>query len=289
MKDEDLARAMKTQTKELHKLCGKLKTEGLVKIDTRHEEIKREGQEKGRKIPRSFYHIDYKQFVDVVKWKIYKISKTLEKEASSNAASYQYKCPLCSKQFSMLEVNSLEMSEEGFKCDVCSTLLRDDMEGDDGSRGSSEKFTKFINESRPIVELLKQTDNLIIPEYTPDEDPSVAGAVVSTEHRELAVSREIGATAADIVVEIHDSTTSSADTPAGENGAEADNNGVDDDQADLIAQYYAKLQEENNRMVSTPLMGGDDDDEDEEFVEAQPPAKRARTYSDDDDDEEFVE
>lgn len=100
-------------------------------------------------------YIDYKQFVDVVKFKIHAISKKLEKEVSNvselfyrrishffqQIGNHSYQCPKCSKGFSMFEVNTLPFTEEGFKCDSCDELLVDDAKKIE-KMGSGERYTR---------------------------------------------------------------------------------------------------------------------------------------------------
>ncbi|KNC97721.1 transcription factor TFIIE subunit TFA1 [Spizellomyces punctatus DAOM BR117] len=156
-RDEELARALRVQSKELHKVCGKLKSDGLVKVEARGEQIGPAVENRPqRKINRSYYYIDYKHFVDVVKWKIYKIGKMIEKEVQMQMANMPYKCPVCNKEFSALDFAMLDKTANMVPlCDVCRVEIQQGSAGLD-STGVSEKYTKFMNESQPIVELLKQ-------------------------------------------------------------------------------------------------------------------------------------
>lgn len=59
---------------------------------------------------------------------------------------------------------------EGFKCDVCSAFLRetDTSTGSGGAGGGGNKdnevYTRFGDETKRIVDLLRLTEDIIIPE-----------------------------------------------------------------------------------------------------------------------------
>ena len=48
-------------------------------------------------------------------------------------------------------------------CDICENELELDNTLDTSS--SNAKYVKFMNESKPIIDLLKKADELVIPEY----------------------------------------------------------------------------------------------------------------------------
>ncbi|KAJ3045258.1 hypothetical protein HDV00_011130 [Rhizophlyctis rosea] len=145
MKDDELAKALRTQTKELHKLCGKLKTDGLIKTESVPEYFTQGGKER-RKFTRTFYYIDYKNFVDVVKWRIFQIGRKIEKE-----------------------VQDLK--------------------------------TRFMEESKSIIELLKETDMMKIPRYVSKNDLNGAGSAPADSTNG---SIESGTSASTIVVDFGD-------------------------------------------------------------------------------------
>ncbi len=55
--------------------------------------------------------------------------------------NYAYKCPQCDKLFSLLDVNSLSMSTEGFQCDDCKATLVDDI-GNTKTDDASARYTR---------------------------------------------------------------------------------------------------------------------------------------------------
>lgn len=152
--------------KDCNKLCTRLKQEGLLRLEQRPELTGPEGRQ--RRVPRNFWHIDYKLFINVVKWKIYKIGKAIEKEDEDKVAAMPYKCTGCGKEFNALDFAFLEKTVDMVPlCDVCTR----EIEVDDNvikSNGLSEKFINFMNECKPIVDLLKLIDKLDIPDWISD-------------------------------------------------------------------------------------------------------------------------
>ncbi|KAJ3162677.1 hypothetical protein HDU86_003650 [Geranomyces michiganensis] len=287
-RDEELAKALRVQTKELHKICGKLKLDGLLKFEGRAELVGpvTEGKQQ-RKINRTYYYIDYKVFVDVVKWKIYKIGKMIEKEVQMQMANMPYKCPRCSKEYSALDFAMLSKTANLMPlCDICGVEIIAGSTGVD-SAGVSEKYTKFMDESQPIVELLKQTDKLIIPQWVSDANTTSVDGTANGGDVELGFSREEGAAAANIVIEVDEETNGDNEKVKVDAAAK--------EEADALARYYANLQAQaagDNALPASspmwPLEAGKRpraDDEDDANGASQEPA----AVDDEEDDEEFEE
>ncbi|KAJ3189128.1 hypothetical protein HDU85_002753 [Gaertneriomyces sp. JEL0708] len=230
-KDDFLARCLRIQTKELHKICGTLKLQGLIKVETRPEPVGPpiEGKPQ-RKVNKSYYYIDYKQFVDVVKWKIYKIGKMIEKEVQMQMANMPYICPTCQKSYSALDFLSLAKSPSMLPlCEICSTPLVEGRSRDSTSQ-MSEKYTKFMTESLPLVNILKEVDKYKIPEWVSDAGQNLESTNIKGEG-ELKYSTEKGAERMNIIVEVE-----------GANGEDEDEEFEDVGVTDPMAQYYANLQ-----------------------------------------------
>src|SRR2546423_13995771 len=60
MSDENLAKGVGLNVKEIHKLCGTLKEARLIKTFTRAEPKKAEQ----RAIPRTYYYVDWQQVIN---------------------------------------------------------------------------------------------------------------------------------------------------------------------------------------------------------------------------------
>ncbi|KAF9425628.1 hypothetical protein BGZ94_007376 [Podila epigama] len=162
IKDEELALILKLTKREIHKICGKLKEDRLIKDITKHEARKPDQ----RPIPNTYYYLDYKIFVDVVKYKIHKMSKELDSVMSkAEVESAGYKCPACGKSYAMVDIVSDFDPELGkFLCPNDRNELEDETPEDEDQ--GQEMKTKLRENTKPIVDLLKLTDNIIIEQYT---------------------------------------------------------------------------------------------------------------------------
>ncbi|KAL5037972.1 hypothetical protein RTP6_005335 [Batrachochytrium dendrobatidis] len=275
----------------------------MLKVETRWEEVQLKERSDAQphtkafkdklKRSKSYYYIDYRQFVNVVKYKIYKIGKMIEKEVEAEITQMPYKCPLCIKEFSALDMLSLERTPDSLPlCDVCGSEVQ--LDETTGSKNSSAAYTRFMNESRPIVELLKQTDNIIIPDSKPVLPEPGAVAQVK-ELNEPKIKEISGNSGPQIVVELEDN----AEDTLG--ATETINNTEDgDDESNDLAIYYSNLAKLTNESA-VGLHGGLDspDDEDEEFETVLPAmtansavlSQKRSAPSDDeeDEDEDFTE
>ncbi|KAJ3056325.1 hypothetical protein HK097_007303 [Rhizophlyctis rosea] len=254
MKDEDLAKAIKTQTKELHKLCGKLKNDGLIKTDAVAEYYPAQQGKERRKFTRSHYYIDYESFVNVVKWRVFQIGRKIEREVHEVSYSMQL--------FKLLSHKS-NCTEGGFICPDCDGELA--LPKTETTNGVSQKYTKFMTQSQPIVEILKLTDKMQIPKYEKRDltaDPNAPPASADT-----AGVAENGTTSTGVDVHIVDDDEA-VGVSNGYGGEQADGNGT------AIDDYYATMtpassqdigDEHHSNGTKRPFDDIKDDDEEDEF------------------------
>ncbi|KAG0285046.1 hypothetical protein BGZ96_010654 [Linnemannia gamsii] len=162
VKDEELAASVRLNRREIHKICGKLKEDRLIKDLTKLEARKPDQ----RPIPNTYYYLDYKIFVDVVKYKIHRMGKELDSVMSKQEVeSAGYRCPACHNAFAMVDiVNTFDAETGKFNCPNDGYALDDEaVEDDDQGQEMKTKLREYI---RPIVDLLKQTDSMVIEQYT---------------------------------------------------------------------------------------------------------------------------
>ncbi|KAG5767300.1 hypothetical protein H9Q72_004632 [Fusarium xylarioides] len=138
LRDDDLAYLMSTNTKELHKICGKLREDRFLVVHTRSE--LREGNP--RPSNKTWYYIDYRATIDAIKWRVYTIDKEVQAE------------------WTAMEVLD-NVGPEGFLCHRCSHVLT--FEADRTSTGH-EQSTRLNDQFKFISELLPKIDAVHIPE-----------------------------------------------------------------------------------------------------------------------------
>ncbi|RUS21140.1 ubiquinone biosynthesis protein COQ7-domain-containing protein [Endogone sp. FLAS-F59071] len=207
VKDEELALSIKITIREIHKICGKLKEDRLLKMVTKMEPRKADQ----RAVPKTYYYIDYKQFVDVVKWKMYKMQTSVRANLRTESENKGYICPTCQRTYSPLDVLSFADSVDGlFHCEVCETVLEEN-DNAENVKGSQEQLSRLREQSQPIIALLKQTDTLVIPASlgpnitgtTPGAAPGQKATGGSGNDRtEIAFAQDTGAGQGEIIVDL---------------------------------------------------------------------------------------
>ncbi|KAJ1568726.1 hypothetical protein HK096_005520 [Nowakowskiella sp. JEL0078] len=203
IKEDELSSKLRISPKELNRACGVLREQGLIKTEGQRNEPGEKDKEtqKKERSQKNNYYVDYKQFVDSVKLKIYKITSLLRDEQSDEGNSFF--CPVCETRYSTLDISRLVTPEGNIICEneLCNGAALDHEEILDVQTDSNERHTKitprFLKETKPLSDLLKLTDQIKIPEYDPkaginDETSSLSGAA-------LQVSQEKGASAQVIV------------------------------------------------------------------------------------------
>ncbi|PKY45204.1 hypothetical protein RhiirA4_400879 [Rhizophagus irregularis] len=159
MSDENLAKGVGLNVKEIHKICGTLKEARLIKTFTKAEPKKAEQ----RAIPRTYYYVDWQQVVNVIKWKIFKIREMVGDRMRSEQENKGYLCPGCKKVFAPLDVHNLfDPIRQTFICDLCHSEL-DHNDNAENVKGSEKLHGRFMEQSKPIIDLLKTIDKLRIP------------------------------------------------------------------------------------------------------------------------------
>lgn len=199
VREEDLVLTLKMTPRDIHRICGKLKEDRLIKMANRMEPRKQDQ----RLVPKTYYYIDYKEFVDVVKWKMYKMQTLVRDNLRTESENKGYICPNCEKQFSPLDVLSLvDMTDQMFHCDMCENILEEN-DNAENVKGSQQVLTRLREQSQPIITLLKQTDSLVIPSsYIYKHAPGSRSKGSAGDEYELAIAQDTGAGQGDIIVDL---------------------------------------------------------------------------------------
>lgn len=163
LSDEELAVALKDKTKEINKVCYKLRADGMIRVEARWEALENDFKKRS-KTSKSYYFIDFATALNSIKYKIFKIGKIIEKQVQDQMNNLPFVCTPCNREFNALDMLTLETNADKIPlCDYCHGELFLDQKNE-ASKEKSEKFIKFMNECKPIVDLLKLADSIIIPE-----------------------------------------------------------------------------------------------------------------------------
>ncbi|KAL1900279.1 hypothetical protein Sste5346_002590 [Sporothrix stenoceras] len=156
LRDDDLAYLISMNIKDLHKMCQKLKEDRLLASHSRSE--LREGQQRPNN--RTYYYIDYRQTIDAIKWRVYKIDKDLQGPVVPPSEKKEYFCDHCRAEWTQMEVLD-NFGPAGFLCHRCGSVLR---HGDGGQSGGHERSTRMNNQFKFITDLLPKIDSVAIPD-----------------------------------------------------------------------------------------------------------------------------
>ncbi len=267
--------ALGTNPKEAGRLASKLKLEKWTDAYTTQ----------GRRKQMTFHFINWKQVIHLIKYKIHMVSKRLE--AMGSIQTSQFKCPFCEVCYSLLEVSAFEMNDEGFVCPVCSSLLTD-MTLKSSATATTDKYSLFMSQIRPIVDLLRKTDDMTLPEVDIGDLERIYQSTL-LEHQANARSAA-AATTSSINGQMSGNTQKSSDS------LDADISTLQPN--DIVVEIVKSpsrfdFDPYSNHLASVNAFGAQQQDEKEE--DSSRPSKRARVHeseemqNEEEEDDEFVD
>lgn len=153
----------------------------LTQITSRHvrSELK-EGA--ARPSNRIYYYIDYRQTIDAIKWRVYKLGKDMQVPSIPASERKEYVCPRCKSDYTQLEVLNM-ITERGFACEKCKTILSHEI---DRTSAGHEKVTRLNNQLKFITDLLVRIDGVVVPDNNFDYAIQTALPVVRDEQHQVA-------------------------------------------------------------------------------------------------------
>lgn len=156
---------MKIPGKEVHKALAKLKEDRLIAAETRTERSPTYEGGSNKQFTKSFYYIDYKQMIDIVKYRVFKMRKSYESQMKKDGQVQAYFCGACERIYSILEVQSMRDKETWlFRCERCTTELveyTDDRLKD----GPQLVHKRFMDQCSGLISLLKKSENVSVPHF----------------------------------------------------------------------------------------------------------------------------
>ncbi|OTB05267.1 hypothetical protein M426DRAFT_320082 [Hypoxylon sp. CI-4A] len=180
IRDDDLSLLMKLNSKDLSKICGKVREDHLLHVHSRPEI--REGKEKASL--RTYYYIDYRQAVDAIKYRTFMLDKKVQGDTNTQQEKKEYFCRRCDSEWTMLEVVD-NSSEKGFLCHKCGALLDFDP---NRMAGGHQVSTKLNNQLKFIIEVLPKLDTMTIPEFDFEKAHAASIPVIRDRANQVAAS-----------------------------------------------------------------------------------------------------
>ncbi|KAK5133217.1 hypothetical protein LTR08_008052 [Meristemomyces frigidus] len=172
--DTDLAHILGMQPKALRKLCGRLKEDGLLSIETRSERRtdgtgsyfaghgpNQPGKE--RLTNKDWYYLNFHRAIDSVKYRMFKLNKHIENLGAPTTERKDLVCPQCKAQWTELEVlDKMDFSTGAFLCARCSHPL--DAVEEDERASENESMKRLNSQLEKLLRLMQQIDATTVPE-----------------------------------------------------------------------------------------------------------------------------
>ncbi|KAI9140799.1 hypothetical protein BKA69DRAFT_1175601 [Paraphysoderma sedebokerense] len=275
IKDEELARCLRMNTRDVNKLCSKLREDRLIRMESRGDGVRH-----GKPVLRWWCTLDYKLFVDVTKLRLYKMRMMIDAKMRSELENKGYICPNCQKTYTPLEAQSLiDPTTFLFNCEICGTNLENN-ENEEGVRLSQEALSRFIEQTNPITEILKQTDQIKLPVYNPLQTPAENAAITSTRtvQKDIQLATETGTSATNDIVVVFETDDATARAKR-----EEELEKKRQQNALPVWHQFSTVSGEPVQGTSTPPGEDEDLDEDIEFEKVEAGAGEEETKEDEDD------
>jgi len=160
VKDEELAAVLKLHQKQVRKWLSEMKAGSIVKSENRQKEARQQGE---RPTTHLYWYIDYKHFVDTIKYRLHKISRQFEDEKSLQVQLQMYVCTKCKMGYDALQ--AAELAQTGWTCAECGGEI-EELSSNEGVSKTHNRLKAFYAQIKQIIELVKHiNDNPPLPKF----------------------------------------------------------------------------------------------------------------------------
>ena len=171
VKEDDLIDILKFDKRQLRQLIHRLKNDKLVK-----QRVHKEKQsDTGTAQTFNYYFINYKLFVNVVRYKLDHIRKKIESDEKQAKNRPSFLCTQCSNKYSDLEVDRLiDMMTGMLKCTYCSGTVEEDVSEIQQGNTYRTSLARFNEQLEQIFELLRQSENINLAPSVLEPEPDLS-------------------------------------------------------------------------------------------------------------------
>ncbi|XP_018300278.1 general transcription factor IIE subunit 1 [Mycetomoellerius zeteki] len=165
MKEDDICELLKFERKMLRARISTLRNDKFIQV-----RLKMETGSDGKAQKVNYYFINYKTFVNVVKYKLDLMRKRMETEERDATSRASFKCPSCLKTFTDLEADQLfDMRTGEFRCTYCREIVEEDQSALP-KKDSRLLLAKFNEQLEPLYILLREVEGIkLAPEILEPE------------------------------------------------------------------------------------------------------------------------
>lgn len=166
MKEDDMIELLKFERKQMRSMLNTLKMDKFIKVRMRVET-----DPKGHTTRHNYYFINYKVFVNVVKYKLDHVRRKIEAVERQNTSRSSFKCPECLKTYTDLEAGQLLDPYTGeLKCMICQIEVEED-ESAMPKQDARTLLARFNEQIKPIYDLLKDCEDVRLAPEILDPKP----------------------------------------------------------------------------------------------------------------------
>ncbi|XP_011498840.1 PREDICTED: general transcription factor IIE subunit 1 [Ceratosolen solmsi marchali] len=165
MKEDDICDLLKFDKKMLRARITTLRNDKFIQV-----RLKMETGSDGKAQKVNYYFINYKTFVNVVKYKLDLMRKRMETEERDATSRASFKCTSCLKTFTDLEADQLfDMTTGEFRCTYCREIVEEDQSALP-KKDSRLLLAKFNEQLEPLYILLREVEGIkLAPEILEPE------------------------------------------------------------------------------------------------------------------------
>lgn len=167
MKEEDICELLRFERKQLRARMSILKNDKFLVV-----RLKMETGPDGKAAKVNYYFINYKTFVNVVKYKLDLMRKRMETEERDATSRASFKCPNCNKTFTDLEADQLfDFTTGEFRCTFCGGAVEEDSSAMP-KKDSRLLLAKFNEQLQPLYDLLRDVENIKLSPECLEPEPT---------------------------------------------------------------------------------------------------------------------
>ncbi|XP_071857923.1 transcription factor IIEalpha [Bombus fervidus] len=165
MKEDDICELLKFERKMLRARISTLRNDKFIQV-----RLKMETGSDGKAQKVNYYFINYKTFVNVVKYKLDLMRKRMETEERDATSRASFKCTNCLKTFTDLEADQLfDITTGEFRCTYCREVVEEDQSALP-KKDSRLLLAKFNEQLEPLYILLREVEGIkLAPEILEPE------------------------------------------------------------------------------------------------------------------------
>lgn len=151
LKEEDLAELLRLDVKTVHQFLVNLKKEKFL-----NEKSIMETSVDGKQSKHSYFYINYKMLVNVIKYKLDRIRIQIESDENQSTTRPQFKCSECGKTYSDLDTKDIFLT---MRCTLCNAEVEEDTSALP-KQSSRNLMNKFNTQMTPIFDLLSRVEHI---------------------------------------------------------------------------------------------------------------------------------